>query len=226
MREGRSGMIARKGFAGDVMVPIEKKPARRTHGSRERAISLAAIALVPIALLAFVLAPVDTGSGSPARESDCTGCHDQIVETLLTVTGLPSEYTPGAVYTITIQVDDLNGPNGENGFYMISDGGVFSNPGANAEVNTDTTASTIDTRPRPESSWTVDWTAPMSGTVIIHVYAVSATDSLTGQSAPSDEDVVTIASSAIPEFSVLLLPITGIAVIILGVMRLTRKGRQ
>jgi hypothetical protein len=188
---------------------------------------MALIALAIVSILAFALAPLDSSSAAPSRESDCTGCHDQIVETLLTVSGLPLEYTPSAVYTITIEVLDPNASSGENGFYMTTDGGVFSDPGPNAEVNTATTASTIDTRPRYESSWTINWTAPASGTVNIRVYAVSATDALNGNSAPADDDVITTnPSTAIPEFSVILLPIAGIAVVIVGATRLTRKNRK
>jgi hypothetical protein len=206
---------------------VRRKQVRKVRESRRVVIPLVIIALASSGVLAFVLAPVDTGSASPSREDACTGCHDTIVETLLTVSGVPAEYTPGAVYTITIQVDDLNGANGENGFYMMSDAGVFSNPGANAEVNSDTTASTVDTRPRAESSWTVDWTAPLTGTVTIHVYAVSATDASTGISAPGDDDIVTASAGApIPEFSMLLLPIVGSALVALGVARLSRKRKQ
>lgn len=219
-----SGVIARVGLLADVAAPSQKTPGRRIRRTRRYVLPLVITAFASIALLAFVLTPVDNSSAAPSRESACTSCHDQGDETLLTVTGLPTEYEPGTVYTITIQVNDLNGANGENGFYMVSDGGVFSNPGANVEVNSATTASTVDTRPRTEASWTVDWTAPESGTVTIHVYGVSATDSLTGVSAPGDEDVVTmVAGTPIPEFPILLLPIAGMAAIAVGVARLSRR---
>lgn len=219
-------MMSRMGFTGDGITPTQKKPERRTHSKSRGAIAATILALSAIALFAVTLVPVETGSAQPSRESDCTICHDTIVETLLTVSGLPAEYTPSATYTITVQVDDLNGANGENGFYLTVDAGTLSNPGSNVEVNTATTASTVDTRPRAESSWTVDWIAPASGTVNIHVYAVSATDSLTGSSAPGDEDLITLsASGAIPEFHVLLLPIVGIVGVVLIATRVTRRSK-
>lgn len=227
MKATDSGMIAKGAFTGDGITPTHKKPITNTHGISRRRGAAVLFAAVAVALVAVSLAPVDRTAAAPSRESDCTGCHPLGSDSLLTVSGLPTEYTASATYTITIQVNDLNGANGENGFYLTIDGGTLSNAGPNAVVDSPTaSASTVDTRPRPESSWTVDWTAPASGTVNIHVYAVSATDTETGNGAPSDDDIIQVtASAAIPEFQVLLLPIVGIAGIVLIAAKVSRRSK-
>jgi len=221
-----SGMIADGAFTADIIRPTQKKSTRKVREISGRKGAALILTVAVIVLIAVLLAPTDSTSAAPSREEDCTSCHDVGADSLLTVTGLPTEYTPSATYTITIQVNDLNGPNGENGFYLTIDAGTLSDPGPNAEVNdAAASASTVDTRPRPEASWTVDWTAPASGTVNIHVYAVSATDSLTGKSAPSDDDTFLLnPSGAIPEFSSLLLPVVGILGAVLIAARASRRG--
>jgi hypothetical protein len=221
-------MIARTSFTGDGVMPKHKRPVGKSYAITRRQGVALTFSVVAIALLALAFVPVDRTSASPSRETPCGNCHDVGADTLMTVTGLPAEYTPSTTYTITITVDDLNGANGENGFYLTIDAGTLSNPGPNAEVNDPAaSASTVDTRPRPEASWTVDWTAPASGTANIHVWAVSATDTLTGSSAPYDDDTFAISpSAAIPEFHVLLLPIVGIAGIILIAARAKGKAKK
>jgi hypothetical protein len=145
---------------------------------------------------------------------------------MLSVTGLPATYTSGATYEITIHVNDVNGVSGENGFYMnLSGGGTFLNPGPNAEVNTATTASTADTRPMTVDTWTVNWTAPSSGSVTIHVWAVSANDVDTGQAAPFDEQIITLDSTAIPEFTTLLVPILGLVGVVFVLAKISKKSK-
>jgi hypothetical protein len=146
---------------------------------------------------------------------------------MLSVTGLPATYSSGATYTITIHVNDINGVSGENGFYLtLSGGGTLLNPGANAEVNNPAAvASTADTRPMTVDSWTVDWTAPSSGAVTIHVWAVSANDADTGQSALFDEQIINIDSTAIPEFTTLLVPILGLVGVVVFLAKVSKKSK-
>jgi len=208
-------------------MPNHKRPTPSTRVvSRRQGVALV-FAIAAIALLALAFAPIDRTSATPSKETPCGNCHDAGADTILTVTGLPAEYTPSTTYTITISVNDLNGANGENGFYLTIDAGALSNPGLNAEINDPAaSASTIDTRPRTEASWTVDWTSPASGTANIHVWAVSATDTLTGTGAPYDDDTFAISpSAALPEFHVLLLPIIGIVGVILIAARVSRKAK-
>ena len=67
-------------------------------------------------------------------------------------------YTPGQTYTITIGVSGGVSGNG-GGFSLEATQGSFANPGAFAQVSQGSvTHSSADAR-----SWTVDWTAPGSG---------------------------------------------------------------
>ncbi len=181
--------------------------------------------IVMIVLLAVLLTPADTSTAAPSREQACT-CHDVGAETVLTVSGVPTEYTPGATYTITITVDDTNGPTaGENGFYLTITGGTLSNPSTDAEINDPAaSASTADDRPMQTASWTVDWTAPDSGGVTIDVWGVSATDTATGSKAPADQD--TFGLALIPEFPALLLPIVGVVGTILLVSMARKRASK
>ena len=146
---------------------------------------------------------------------------------MLSVTGLEPTYSPGATYTITIHVNDANGASLENGFLLtLSGGGTLLNPDANVEVNDPAAvASTADTRPMTVDTWTVDWTAPSSGAVTIHVWAVSANDVDTGQAAPFDEQIITIDSTAIPEFTTLLLPILGLVGVVVVLAKISKKSK-
>jgi hypothetical protein len=145
---------------------------------------------------------------------------------MLSVTGLPATYSPDATYTITIHVNDVNGASGENGFLLnLTGGGTLKNPGANVEVNDPAgVASTADTRPMTVDTWTVDWTAPSSGAVTIHVWAVAANDVDTGASAPYDEQIINIDSTAIPEFTTLLVPILGLVGVVIVLAKVSKKG--
>jgi hypothetical protein len=146
---------------------------------------------------------------------------------MLSVTGLPATYSPDATYTITIHVNDVNGVAGENGFLLnLTGGGTLTNPGANVEVNDPAgVASTIDTRPMTVDTWTVDWVAPSSGAVTIHVWAVAANDVDTGSSAPYDEQIISMDSTTIPEFTTLLVPIIGIVGVVVILAKVSKRNK-
>ncbi len=176
------------------------------------------------AIIALTLLPADQSVATPTREGTC-GCHPTGAETLLVVTGLPdTTYDPGTVYTITITVDDTNGVTGENAFSMdVVGGGTLSTTDPNVELNTGTQASANDgVSPMTVSSWTVEWTAPQTGSVTFTVYAVSS-GADTGNDAPTDSDAIALNANEIPEFPALLLPLVGIVASVLIASRLTRK---
>ena len=218
----------RKGLTGESVKVTERPPraAARTI-SRKRVASLLAL-VGTIVLLAVALAPASISSAKPNYEQACNTCHDVQSVGMLSVAGLQSTYTPGVTYTITIHVNDVNGGTlGENGFYLtLSGGGTLLNPGANVEVNDPAAvASTADTRPMRVDTWTVDWTAPSSGAVTIHVWAVSATDTETGTSAPYDEQIITMDATAIPEFTTLLVPILGLVGVVVVLAKISKKSK-
>jgi hypothetical protein len=74
-------------------------------------------------------------------------------------------------------------------------------------------------------TWTVDWTAPSSGAVTIHVWAVSATDTETGSSAPYDDLIIDIDTTAIPEFTTLLLPVLGLVGVVVVLAKISKKNK-
>lgn len=197
----------------------------RRISRRKLASALLAIGL--IALLAVALVPVDKSSAFPTREGGgCDGCHTGAqTPAMLTVTGLPvGTYTPSLQYTIVITIDDTSVGTGQNNFDIIASAGSFSTTDLNAEVNAPTTgaeASASDgVSPMTATSWTVVWTAPSSGSVQIDVWAVM------GDGAVGTLDIWDHKSStynAIPEFSLVLIPVIGVVSIVILVSRI-RKG--
>ncbi|MEC7686146.1 MAG: choice-of-anchor V domain-containing protein, partial [Candidatus Thermoplasmatota archaeon] len=95
-----------------------------------------------------------TGCGG----GSCHGSTNTVTPTL--TTGIPSSgYTPGTVYSLTI--GGSGGVSGtKGGFNLDASSGTFSNPGTNAQiVSGEVTHSNSNAR-----TWTVDWTAPSTGT--------------------------------------------------------------
>ena len=127
---------------------------------------------------AFANSAGKTGSSS----TGCAGCHggtNTVTPTL--TTGIPSDgYTPGTVYSLSI--GGSGGVSGtKGGFNLDSSSGTFSNPGTNAWiVNGEVTHSNSNSR-----TWTVDWTAPSSGTG--GVTFLLAINFVNGNSAPSGD---------------------------------------
>ena len=95
-----------------------------------------------------------TGCGG----GSCHGSTNTVTPTL--TTGIPSSgYTPGTVYSLTI--GGSGGVSGtKGGFNLDASSGTFSNPGTNAQIlSGEVTHSNSNSR-----TWTVDWTAPSTGT--------------------------------------------------------------
>ncbi|MBU1914550.1 MAG: hypothetical protein KJ563_05085 [Candidatus Thermoplasmatota archaeon] len=227
MRTDDSSRMDRTGLTGEFVKVTERPPrAAAPTTSRKRVASLLAL-VGTIVLLAVALAPASISTAQPSREVDCTPCHDVQSVGMLSVSGLPATYTPGATYTIFINVTDVNGASEENGFLLtLSGGGTLLNPGPNVEVNNPAAiASTADTRPMTVDTWTVDWTAPSSGAVTIHVWAVSTTDTETGAGAPYDDQIINIDSTLIPEFTTLMLPVLGLVGVVVVLAKISKKSK-
>ena len=120
------------------------------------------VSMVLILLLVLAV-PQDafghSGGRTGSASSGCA-CHgggaNQVTPSL---SGLPANgYVPSSTYGLTI--GGSGGPSGSGGgFNLDSDLGSFSNPGSNAQIsNGEATHSNSNAR-----SWTVDWTAPSSG---------------------------------------------------------------
>ena len=117
-----------------------------------------------VLILLLVLAvPQDafghSGGRTGSASSGCA-CHgggaNQVTPSL---SGFPADgYVASSTYGLTI--GGTGGPSGSGGgFNLDADLGSFSNPGSNAQIsNGEVTHSNANAR-----TWTVDWTAPSSG---------------------------------------------------------------
>jgi hypothetical protein len=228
----RHGMVG----TGIVMAPDES-PRRHGHirnamRSRRRAVSVVAmIAFTGLALL--ILLPADETSARPNREGGSCGapdgCHSGAqTPTMMTVTGLPAgSYVPGQQYTITITLTDPDTGTGENAFDLLVTAGSLSTTDSNAEVQTTPTsgytaeASSNDAvTPMRATSWTVVWTAPLSGSATVEVWSVL------GDGAPGTLDIwdhETSNYTAIPEFPTLLLPVVAVVCALVLASRMTKR---
>ncbi len=192
-------------------------------------LSLAALAMGAIAVLAIALVPADHSVATPSKEGgNCGNCHPYRTASFITVSGRPAgTYTPSMAYTVTISLSDTNGATGDNNFNFIisAGGGTLATSDPNAEINSATEASAKDSvSPMSASSWTLTWTAPSTGSVTINTWAVMSTTAATGVDAPYDLKTVTLSQgAAIPEFPALLVPVIGMAIAIIVVARIKRK---
>jgi len=129
------------------------------------------IALLILLLLVFAVPQEAFANSAGKTGSSSTGCgggscHGSTNTVTPSLSGLPSsDYTAGAVYSLTI--GGSGGTAGTNGgFNLDATHGTFSNPGTNAQiVGGEATHSNSNSR-----SWTVDWTAPSSGSGDVTFY--------------------------------------------------------
>ncbi|MEE3030452.1 MAG: choice-of-anchor V domain-containing protein, partial [Candidatus Thermoplasmatota archaeon] len=85
--------------------------------------------------------------------------------TTVSLSGQPSSYAPGQSYTFTVSVSNSQISNSLGGFSLDASSGTFSNPGSNAKLD----SGKVTHSNRNARSWTVDWTAPPSGTGTVTV---------------------------------------------------------
>lgn len=224
--DGVSGMTSRTGFTGRCVAVQSNapKPARGPSGRKGALAVLAGIGV--IALLAVVMIPTQQSSAHSENTLSlgaCSDCHPSTTANFLTISNLPlSTYTPSQAYTLTISVANANGLAGRNAFDLTVSAGTLSSTDPNVEVlgNSTEAHTLVDT----VSSWTVVWTAPLSGSVKIETWGVDGGGTKT--SSQWNQDVRTLSTTAIPEFTTLLLPVVGIAGVLLVVSRISKKGAQ
>jgi hypothetical protein len=103
--------------------------------------------------------------------TDCGQCHGTVGSVTFTLTGYPTEYTPGTTYGLTLELtSSLSGAKG--GFSFIVSKGIFQNTGAGVLVNVNqATHSNSNNR-----IWSFDWVAPNqgSGLITFDAYGVTA----------------------------------------------------
>jgi hypothetical protein len=224
--DGVSGMTSGIGFTGESIRVIRRKPKPLQMPGGRKGIKAVMAAIGAIAVLTVVLVPALKGSAHSSNtlaDGPCSDCHPAPTSTFLSFSNMPtSTYTPGLTYTITINIADANGATGGNAFDITVSAGTLASSDPNVEVlgNSTEAHTLVDT----VASWTVKWTAPSSGSVKIETWAVYGE----GQKSNShwNQDVRTLSTTAIPEFPTLLLPVIGIAGVLLVVSRNSKKGAQ
>lgn len=160
-------------------------------------------------------------SGTGRTGGGCDVCHiGPTVESIITVSGIPALFTPSQTYTLTItMVDAFTG--GSNSFDMDVDVGTLSSSDPNVNIKSATEAASKGDY--TVTSWTVDWTAPASGSsVTFDTWGVNG-DDLTTRMDPVDNDIDS--SVVIPEFSTILIPIVSILGLITA-MSIYRRKRE
>lgn len=116
-------------------------------------------------ILLLAVAPITQGkeNGKLNSGTGC-GCHSQPGANLATpsVSGLPSAYTPGSVYQLTVSVTGgVSGSGG--GFSMDVDKGTFSYFGFAVGISSTGDSATHSITGSSSRTWGFDWTAPSSG---------------------------------------------------------------
>ncbi|HIF46252.1 MAG TPA: hypothetical protein EYQ73_05600 [Candidatus Poseidoniales archaeon] len=116
--------------------------------------------LLVLVLAASYATPVAHSSptGKFGSSGGCS-CHYGSGSTV-SLTGTPTDYTPGQTYSLIISVSSSSGSKG--GFSLVVNKGAFSNPGTSAKVNSQDTREATHSNAN-QRSWTLDWTAPTSG---------------------------------------------------------------
>ena len=116
-------------------------------------------------ILLLAVAPITQGkeNGKLNSGTGC-GCHSQPGANLATpsVSGLPSAYTPGSVYQLTVSVTGgVSGSGG--GFSMDVDKGTFSYFGFAVGISANGDSATHSITGSSSRTWGFDWSAPSSG---------------------------------------------------------------
>lgn len=167
--------------------------------------------LVPfiILFLAFTSGPSEGYTGSPLDGNDCSGCHSPgpatIVEDWISTTVPQDGYLPGETYTVTLstfgQTSDKWGFQitcetlaAKTGTWVITD------PARTKIVGSSVTHTSAGTVPSGSpNTWTIDWTAPESGTGMVTFYA---SVNNTNDDGTNQGDAIYITSRSEPESTI------------------------
>ena len=182
------------------------------------------------AIIAFALLPAEQSAAKPtftggACSDTYSGCHDGVqTVSMMTITGMPTgSYIPGQPYSIKITIADTNGVDtGQNAFDLIINAGALSSTDANVEIVNPSIEAKANTAIdlKRATTFNVTWTAPLSGSVNIEVWAVM------GDGAGSTHDIwdrEAFSYSTVPEFPAILIPIIGISCAVILASRLSKK---
>ena len=124
------------------------------------------LAMILILLVLLGTPPLTEGksAGKYTQSAGCT-CHSQsgTPAATVTLTGQPSQYTAGASSTLTVTVS--NGISGTSGGFSleVDKGSLSTGTGLGVQVNSAQNSATHTSSGNTQRSWTVDWTAPPTG---------------------------------------------------------------
>ena len=142
------------------------------------------LGLFAILCLAMVTPMTNAYSGGISGQgTGCGGgyCHGTNTQTAtISMSGQPSTYVAGSTYTLSVSVTGGASSN-SGGFALDIDKGSLSSPGTGVQINTAANSAThINSNYR---SWSVDWTAPSTGSGVVSIdVAVNAADGTGGNS--------------------------------------------
>ena len=165
-----------------------------------------AITLISVVIMLSNSAGVSFDStDAPGDASNCSSCHSNgSPDGQLLLTNVPLKYTPGASYTMSLQINDMNAVKG--GFQIVATNGIN-----NAQVGTFTTSSGTQviassgrlshlgakTFSAGTAAWSVTWTAPTTGypSAVKFYYAAVAGD---GIGTTEFDDAYSLSTASIP----------------------------
>ena len=127
------------------------------------------------------------------------GCHSATAATTIVgITNLPSGYTAGQTYSLTVSVGSTSSSHTAAGIDMTVSGGTLSNPGPGATLNG--TTEFRHTTPKAISgsvaTFTVDWTAPATGSGTI---TFNMAGNAVNQNGATSGDVYNVSSQQLSE---------------------------
>ena len=146
-------------------------------------------------LLLVPLGQVNANSGGKFNSSNGCNCHGGPGGVTAQLTGLPSAYEALTTYTLTV---GMSTSPGTGGFNLDVNRGTLSNGDANTQVASNGRQATHDFAPGT-ASWTMDWTAPTSGSgsVLFKLAVLSGN----GNGGTSGDDYNTFSTSISEEVS-------------------------
>jgi hypothetical protein len=119
-------------------------------------------------------------SGYTGGSTSGCGCHGHNPSSgvNVSITGLPTEYTPATTYPLTVKVTGGPSPGGvsQGGFDLAASSGVLAVPQGSSSVQILSGEATHTTAGNKQRQWNVDWTTPAqgTGTVKFNVVGLSA----------------------------------------------------
>jgi hypothetical protein len=128
----------------------------------------------------------------------CDGCHSGGKMPTVTLTASPMEPTAGQATTLTVSVSQTNGM--VAGFYLTKTygAGAFKTTETGTALASSDGSGVIHTMPKTgsggQTTFHAQWSAPMAGGVVFHVYAISANGDNTNRGDGAGEATLALAS--------------------------------